>query len=191
MIISFEGIDQSGKATQAELLRRHFESSGVPVKKVSFPRYTETCGELIASYLRGDLELSPVSAQLLYELDRYMAQDELRYNGVTILDRYQLSGLVYAAAHGLPLQWCLTLQEFQVHADITFLLDISPEVSFQRKLDGRDRYEQDIDFLTEVRKIYLSIAQGWPGIVIIDASRSIEEIAEEIVSKANYPWGLL
>jgi dTMP kinase len=51
-LISFEGVDFSGKSTQAELLRQHLDDSGCKVKLIKFPHRESTTGKLLDSYLR-------------------------------------------------------------------------------------------------------------------------------------------
>ena len=66
LLIAFEGLDQSGKQTQAELLRDRFVGQGRDVKLLSFPDYDTPIGNEIANALRGDRHYAPDLMQLLY-----------------------------------------------------------------------------------------------------------------------------
>ena len=70
-LIAFEGLDQSGKQTQAELLRDALKADGHKARLVSFPDYGTSIGEEIARALQGEREYGPDVMQLLYVANRY------------------------------------------------------------------------------------------------------------------------
>ena len=104
--IAIEGIDGSGKHTQAEWLGRAFAARGIPCVPFSFPRYGSSFGKLIASFLNGEFgSLEAIDAHLsalLYAGDRFEAKPELEAAlaaGKTILaDRYVASNLAHQTA---------------------------------------------------------------------------------------------
>ena len=104
--IAIEGIDGSGKHTQAEWLGRAFAARGIPYVPFSFPRYGSSFGKLIASFLNGEFgRLDAIDAHLsalLYAGDRFEAKPELEAAlaaGKTILtDRYVASNLAHQTA---------------------------------------------------------------------------------------------
>lgn len=107
ILISFEGIDGSGKGTQASLLKDRLMSEGVPVDLISFPRYGGTVyGRLVGQYLNGDFgnldEIDPRAAALLYAGDRLESKDalieSLCSHHVVILDRYVNSNVAHQAS---------------------------------------------------------------------------------------------
>src|SRR4051812_50198442 len=71
LLIAFEGLDQSGKQTQAELLRDRLKQDGRKARLVSFPDYGTSIGEEIARALTGEREYGPDVMQLLYVANRY------------------------------------------------------------------------------------------------------------------------
>ena len=71
MLIAFEGLDQSGKQTQAELLRDRLKQDGRKARLVSFPDYATSIGEEIARALQGERDYGPDVMQLLYVANRY------------------------------------------------------------------------------------------------------------------------
>src|SRR5437016_13049451 len=115
-LIAFEGLDQSGKQTQAELLRDWLKREGHKARLVSFPDYATSIGEEIARALQGEREYGPDVMQLLYVANRYERKsDLLRWiDGGLILvsDRYTASSIAYGQALGLDPGWLRDLQKF-------------------------------------------------------------------------------
>ena len=79
---------------------------------------------------------------------------------VLICDRYLASSVAYGEAQGLDPAWLLEIQRHLPQPDLTFLLDIAPEVSAKRKTADRDRYERDLALLGRVRTSYLRMAKN-------------------------------
>ncbi len=108
-LIAFEGLDQSGKQTQAEMLRDHLKAEGQKARLVSFPDYGTSIGEEIARALQGEREYGPDVMQILYVANRYERKpDLLRWlDGGLILvsDRYMASSIAYGEAQGLDAEW--------------------------------------------------------------------------------------
>ena len=155
LLIAFEGLDQSGKQTQAELLRDHLKANGHRVRLLSFPDYGTSIGEEIARALQGERDYGADVMQLLYVANRYERKDEIRQwieGGLIIIcDRYRASSVAYGEAFDLDPSWLTDMQKYLPAPDITFLLDISPEVSARRKTNDRDKYERDLALLARVR----------------------------------------
>jgi dTMP kinase len=184
-LIAFEGLDQSGKQTQAELLRDRLKQEGRKARLVSFPDYATSIGEEIARALQGEREYEPDVMQLLYIANRYERKpDLLRWlNGGLMLvsDRYTASSIAYGEAFGLDAGWLFDLQKFLPPAWLTVFLDIAPETAIQRKATDRDRYERDLAMQTRVRESYRRLATGenW---IVLDGERPKDVIADEVFS---------
>ena len=159
LLVAFEGLDQSGKQTQAELLRDRLISNGRRVRLLSFPDYQTVIGAEIGRALRGERHYTADVMQLLYVANRYEFKDEIlrvTESGTIILcDRYLASSVAYGEAQGLDAEWLTDIQKYLPQPDITFLLDIAPEVSATRKTSDRDKYERDLSLLSRVRSSYL------------------------------------
>jgi dTMP kinase len=183
LLIAFEGLDQSGKQTQAELLRERLTSSGRAVQLLSFPDYQTVIGAEIGRALRGEREYTADVMQLLYVANRYEWKGEIvraKASGTIVLcDRYLASSVAYGEAQGLDRAWLTDIQKYLPQPDISFLLDIPPDVSARRKTVDRDRYERDLSLLSRVRSSYLrqSDAEGW---VRLDAARTPDAIAADV-----------
>ena len=183
-LIAFEGLDQSGKQTQAELLRDHLKAQGRKARLVSFPDYGTSIGEEIARALSNERDYGPDVMQLLYVANRYEKKsDLLRWlDGGLILvsDRYTASSVAYGEALGLDQAWLSDMQKFLPPAAMTILLDIAPETAVKRKSLDRDRYERDLAMQGRVRESYhrQAAAQGW---IVLDGERAKDEIAADVI----------
>jgi dTMP kinase len=183
LLIAFEGLDQSGKQTQAEMLRDRLREDGRKSRLVSFPDYATSIGEEIARALAGEREYGADVMQLLYIANRYERKPDLQrwLDGGLILvsDRYTASSIAYGEAFGLDAPWLVEAQKFLPPAALTIFLDINPETAVQRKAAGRDRYERDLAMQKRVRESYTRLAakEGW---VVLDGERSKEVIAGEV-----------
>jgi dTMP kinase len=182
LLIAFEGLDQSGKQTQAEMLRDRLVDTGRLVRLLSFPAYDTAIGSEIGKALQGDRDYGPDVMQLLYVANRYewkpQMERELQRGTVLICDRYLASSVAYGEALGLDPAWLLDMQKYLPQPDLTFLLDIEPGVSARRKTADRDRYERDLALLGRVRDSYLRHASG--GWVRLDATRERDSVAADV-----------
>src|SRR6185295_6390619 len=164
MLIVFEGLDQSGKQTQAERLRDWLKQGGRKARLVAFPDYGTTIGEEIARALQGERDYEPDVMQLLYVANRYERRLDLeRWLGgglVLVADRYVASSIAYGEAQGLDAGWPTEIQRFLPPATLTILLDIAPETAIERKAVDRDRYERDLAMQNRVRESYHRQAAG-------------------------------
>jgi dTMP kinase len=182
LLIAFEGLDQSGKQTQAELLRDRLVEAGRLVRLLSFPAYDTAIGSEIERALRGDRDYGSDVMQLLYVANRYewkpQIARELARGTVLVCDRYLSSSVAYGEAQGLDRAWLIDVQKYLPQPDLTVLLDIEPEVSARRKTTDRDRYERDLALLARVRTSYLhQVSAGW---IRIDADRDRDAVAAEV-----------
>ncbi len=181
-LIVFEGLDQSGKQTQAERLRDRLRADGYRARLLSFPDYGTSIGEEIARALQGEREYGADVMQLLYVANRYERKDEmlawLQGDITLICDRYVSSSLAYGEAQGLDPVWLIEIQKFLPEPDLTVLLDINPETAVQRKSTERDKYERDLTLLSHVRESYQrQVTDSW---IKIDGERPVDEVAEDI-----------
>lgn len=183
MIVAFEGLDQSGKETQARHLRARIEQDGRKVHSLSFPDYDTPIGQEISKALAGEREFGPDVMQLLYVANRceYRPKIEMWMNGggVVVCDRYRASSIAYGEAQGLDPAWLEEIQRYLPKPTLTVLLDIAPETAVQRKSTGRDRYERDLSLLARVRESYRRQAQqsDW---VLIDGEMGKDDVRAAI-----------
>jgi dTMP kinase len=185
-LIAFEGLDQSGKQTQGELLRDRLKQEGHKARLVSFPDYATSIGEELARALQGEREYGPDVMQLLYIANRYERKsDLLRWlegGLILVCDRYMASSIAYGEAQGLDGGWLTEIQRFLPPASLTLVLDIAPETAVKRKAIDRDRYERDLALQTRVRQSYLDQAAAADDWVLLDGERARDDIAADVFS---------
>jgi len=186
ILIAFEGLDQSGKETQAARLRERFAEAGRVVRALSFPDYDTPIGREIRAALDGHRDFAPDTLQLLYIANRHEYREAietwLAAGDVVVCDRYRASSIAYGDAQGLDAAWLRDTQRHLPEPAVIFLLDIAPEEAVRRKAHGRDKFERDLPLLSRVRESYRrqADAEEWE---VIDGERSMEEIEADIVQR--------
>ena len=189
-IFSFEGIEGVGKSTQINLLKEYLENSGYSTEILREPGSTIT-GESIRSILLDSKEnLSSESELLLMFAARAQLISEKVNNSnsdIILFDRFYDASLAYQGfGRNLPIDFIHSLITFINCPEprLTFLLDISVQDSFERKVnDVKDRIESaGNEFFQKVREGYLEIAKNnQKRIKVIDAMQSIDDINKSII----------
>ena len=185
MLIVFEGLDQSGKETQARQLRTRLQQDKRTVRALSFPDYETPIGRELRHALDGERDFGPEVMQLLYIANRFEHKPRLVHwleaGDLIVCDRYRASSVAYGEAQGLDVTWLEEMQRHLPQPTVTVLLDIHPETAAARKQVNRDRYERDLVMLARVRDSYLRQAAegGW---VTVDAQQSREAVAEAVMA---------
>jgi dTMP kinase len=185
ILIAFEGLDQSGKQTQAELVRDQVTARGRACRLLSFPDYTTAIGAEIGRALHGEREYGADVMQLLYVANRYERRPDiarwLEAGDVLVCDRYVASSVAYGEAQGLDPRWLGDVQRFLPQPDLTILLDIAPETAVGRKAKGRDRYERDLPLLSRVRDSYRRQAEQalW---LRLDGERPRDAVSADVLT---------
>lgn len=188
MIISFEGVDGSGKSTQIDLLRQKLQSNGQQVDVFREPGGTELSETIRAILLNPDFEIDPVTELLLFSAARsqLIAQKvrPLEAEGhVIILDRYYDSTTAYQGfgRESVPLESIKHINELASHRlepDLTFYLRISIAQATERTANQKkDRMERSGDlFYEKVIKGFDYLAESEKRFKRIDASKDPDEI---------------
>ena len=178
-----EGIDQSGKNTQSEILLRRFEDEGYRANLLSFPNYKTRIGKLIKSFLSGKISYPPEVRHMLLSANRWETKSELenhlKKGFALVCNRYSQSNIPYGVANGLDRKWLEALDDGLPKPDAVILIDISPKMSLARKGKERDLHEKDLNFLNKVRENYLRLAeeQNW---ITVDGERNVEKVSRDI-----------
>jgi dTMP kinase len=193
-LIAFEGLDQSGKQTQAERLLDAFRRLGREAEFLTFPEYSTHLGEEIGRALRGERDYQPDTLQLLYIANRFEFRPQittwLQRGAMVVCDRYLASSIAYGEAQGVDAQWLADTQRFLPQPSLTLFMDMTPEVSLTRKQADRDKFERDMPLLRRVRDSYIrqSKADGW---VTINAERDKDAVTADVISAVRARLGLL
>lgn len=194
LFITFEGTDGSGKTTQIKLLQEYMrtkERQVVLSREPGGTRVSEIIRDIILE--PDNKEIVPLTEMILYAASRAQHVAEvidpaIRAGKIVICDRYVDSSYAYqGGGRGMDLKIIADVNRIAINGtvpDITFFLDIDPEISIRRRINstGADRIEQEkLDFHRRVYDGYKKLSILYPDrIKTIDATRSIEEISTQI-----------
>lgn len=190
--IVFEGLDGSGRTTQAELLKSRLEENDDRRVYLTREPSDGPVGNLIRLALRRRITLDPKAMALLFAADRidHLAWEiiEKRSQDVTVIcDRYYLSSFAYQLldAPG-DLDWLERINAKAVSPDLTIMIDVSAEVCMERIQRRGEHIElfEELECLRAVRENYLSLARGprrqSDAIFVVDGNQSRERVHAEV-----------
>ena len=187
MFIAFEGLDGSGSSTQSRMLAEKLREHGHSALLTKEPTSDTYIGRMIKDILQHKWECGPEGLQLLFSADRAdhlknTIEPALQSGQIAITDRYFFSTIAYGSLALDDWDWLKSLSKNFRIPDVTFLLKLDPEACIQR-IAGRggdfELFEQR-EKLEKIWKGYEKLAREYPDIKITDASRNIEDVAEEI-----------
>ncbi|MCM1315011.1 MAG: deoxynucleoside kinase [Alistipes senegalensis] len=209
-LIVIEGLDGSGKHTQAVRLYEYIQSAGKAVKLVSFPDYESPSSSLVKMYLAGDFgknadSVNPYAASTFYAVDRFASfrtkwHDFYENGGIVIADRYTTSNAVHQCAKLPPEQWDSFIEwltEFEYRyigipePDMVIYLRTDTGVSqklmserYNSDESKKDIHERDMEYLTRSQRSadYCAEKMHWYTIQCSQngVMRSVKSIAAEI-----------
>ena len=199
MFISIEGSEGAGKSTQAQLLSHWLKDKGIQHLLTKEPGtvISKECQQIRELILNPDNHIAPRTEFFLYLADRAQHVEKvimpaLEANCWVVSDRYIDSTKVYQGiARGLGLEAITPMLDYasqKLMPDITFVLDIPPEIGVGRarksntEFEGGDRMEREgLDFHIKLRQGFLQLARTDKRYMVLDATKSIEELHTEIV----------
>ena len=190
MFVSFEGVDWSGKSTQAELLAAWLREQGRTVVTTREPGGTPLAEGVRQLVLHGS-DMAGWAEAALYAASRadnaaHVIRPALERGQDVVCDRYLDSSVAYQGiARGLGREQVRDLSLLVTEGllpDRTFLVLLDPDDAFARSGDHHDRIEREgVEFMRRVDEAYRTLAQAEPErIVALDGARPAETIAEEI-----------
>lgn len=210
-LIVFEGIDGSGKETQASLLENKLKQQGKEVMHISFPDYGSQSSALVKMYLHGDFgsdpgDVNPYASSLFYAVDRFASfrtkwRNFYENGGIVIADRYTTSNMVHQMTkYNEPdkrkefLRWLEEIEYVKLELprpDMVILLDIPLAISENlvreraKKGGSMDIHEQNLAYLRKCHAGYEELTElyGWNRIFCTENGvlRSMEDINEDIM----------
>ena len=192
-LITFEGIDGSGKSTQIKLLESEFEKRGIAYQTFREPGGTRL-SEIIRDILldKANIELSSNAESLLFAAARGQLTSEqikpaINRGKIVICDRFSDSTLAYQGyGRGVDvknLQLMNKIATGDLNPDLTFILDIDPLLASDRRNAGKaDRMESSgANFFIKIRQGYHQIAkENKSRCILIDGEKSKLDISKEI-----------
>jgi dTMP kinase len=195
MFVSFEGVDGSGKTTQARLLERHLAALGREVVATREPGGTEL-GERVRALLLDGPQISPWAEAALFAAARAEHAEEvirpaLERGADVVCDRFIDSSLAYQGiARGLGLERVLELNLTVLGGllpDRTFVLAVDATAAAGRREGEPDRIEQEGDrFQAEVGRAYEELAERFPDRVeLLDGSLPPEQLAAAVQARVE------
>ena len=207
-LIVLEGLDGSGKATQAKRLAAALAAEGRLVREITFPNYASDSSALVRMYLAGQFGARPddvnaYAASSFYAVDRYAGYkaDWGRFyeeGGILIADRYTTSNAVHQCSKLPPEEWEQFLHwlfDYEFHLlglpapDCVIYLQVDPAVSqklMTQRYHGdeskKDVHEKDVEYLARSRRAaeFCAAHLGWQTVPCTcgDGMRSVEEIGQ-------------
>ena len=211
-LIVIEGLDGSGKATQAKRLYESLEKQGRNVRKITFPDYESNSSALVKMYLAGEFGKDPsavnaYAASTFFAVDRYASfksnwGDFYHNGGIVIADRYTTSNAVHQCSKLPEDQWAAYLQwlfdfEYRLMGipapDSVIYLQVDPVVSQQLMHDRyqgddskKDIHESNTSYLnrSQLAAQYCAETLGWKTVHCVrdGQMRDIDDIAKEVLS---------
>ena len=194
MFVSLEGIDGSGKSTQARLLA---EALGAETVAIREPGGTEAAERIRTLLADPDVALDPMAELLLFlaaraDLTERVIRPALEAGRDVVADRFSDSSIAYqGAARGLGVGEVIGLCETATDGlwpDLTMLLKVDPEVGLGRA-EGEDRFESEgLELQRAVAEAYDEIAViASDRVVVIDANGSVDDVHARILEAVREP----
>jgi dTMP kinase len=186
LFIVIDGPDGSGISTQVELLGKWLKELGKKVITTKEPT-SGIIGGIIRAVLKHEWETDQMTLQLLFSADRahHLKKEiipALKKGYIVISDRYILSTYCFGTIDGINLDWLRSVNSQFVKPNLTIILDVPPEVSLVRIKRSRAIIElfEDVKKLRRIRENFKRLSKEFPNTFVIDATKSIEEVHEEI-----------
>ena len=188
VLIAIEGLDGSGKTTHARILNENLRRYGYNSEYTKEPSIGKIGSFIQSMILYGNIMTEPTVEALLFAADRVdhiksFVEPSLRQGRIIISDRYVYSSLAYQGARGVDLKWLRNINEFAPKADISFYIDVPPEVALSRKRGTKSVFER-LDFQTRVRNIYLEFARA-KELHLISGNNPLNRVQEELLSSVE------
>lgn len=200
MFICFEGIDGSGKSTQAKLLADYFQQQNKTVYLTAQPT-KHTIGKLIREAFSKKIALQEPTIAALFAADRLEhilnVEDgiiyQLQNQKVVICDRYYFSSYAYHSVH-VPMQWVIESNKLAAQLckpTATIFINVNAEAAWQRIQQNRTSTElyETKENLEKVYHNYIkafNILKENENVVIINGNQSIEAVHIEVINAISH-----
>ena len=199
LFISFEGIDGSGKSTQAKLLAEALENAGHDVVLTREPGGSPGAEEIRALVLQGDPDRWSAETELLLftaarrdHMER-LIKPALAEGKIVITDRFADSTRMYQGMRSGDLRATVdALHDLMIgcEPDVTFLIDMDPDMGLSRAKGrgGKEERFEDFgaDLQRQMRQGFLKLAKDAPDrIRLVDGNRDMHDVAKDVLALAH------
>lgn len=185
--IVIEGLDGSGQSTQTSLLRDFLIEKGEQILTTKEPTKDSEAGKKIRQILDEKTKEDPAELQKLFAEDRKehlekVISPALKEGKWVISDRYFYSTFAFGCSDGLDLNWLIKINDNFLTPDITFILDVSPEVCINRieKRNTKKTLFEKREKMVKILEIYKTLPQRFPEAILIKGEKPIQEVFENI-----------
>ena len=185
VFICLEGIDASGKSTQARWLVRNLRRRGFDAIYTTEPSDGEI-GKFIKRYvLQRKRRIPAVVEALLFAVDRIdhvesKIERALESGKIVVSDRYVYSSLAYQGAAGLDVGWIKQVNKMALTPDLAIYIDVPPEVVVKR-MKRRRSVMETLETQRRVRGVYMQLVRE-KRLVLIDGNRPAREVVQNILA---------
>lgn len=187
MFFVIEGIDGSGKSTQAKLISKYISSKGKRVTVTHEPT-SGFVGKMIKEVLREEVDADTLTLQMLFIADRAdhlnkFVRPNISDGKIVISDRYFFSTIAFGGATGLDTRWLINIFDKFLMPNAVFFIDVKPQIAMKRlALRGEKREKHDCKkILEKTRSQYIKLKKRYKNYFVINGNRSIKEVNEDIV----------
>ena len=193
MFITFEGGEGAGKTTQINILKKYLEDQGLEVIITREPGGVTSAENIRAVIF--DNEIDPITETMLYAAARrehYIKKIKpaLDAGKIVICDRFIDSSIVYQGiVRSVGVDLVENINKYvinNIEPDLTIFFDLDPEIGLKRvslRNEQMNRFDKEsLDFHLKVRKGYKLLSKTRNRFVLIDASKSIEEVTKQIIN---------
>jgi dTMP kinase len=187
VFICVEGLDGSGKTTQAQILTERL-SNEYSVVYTAEPSRGKTGTFIRECCLYEEKRLPTVVEALLFAADRVEhVENEIKpalaEGEVVICDRYLYSSLAYQGSAGLNLSWIKKINSYALKPDFAVFIDVPPERVLER-LQRKKSVMETLEIQRKVREVYMKfVSQG--ELLLVDGDKPKEEVADMLLSKVQ------
>jgi dTMP kinase len=185
--ICIEGLDASGKTTQARRLVRNLRQRGFEAVYTTEPSSGEIGRFIRARILQRRKRVPSVVEALLFAVDRIdhverMIKPALQEGKVVVCDRYVFSSIAYQGAAGLNTKWIEEINRSALPPDLAIYLDVPPEVVVRRMKRKRSVMER-LQVQRRVREVYMKLVESG-RLTPVDGNRPADEVSKSILEVA-------
>lgn len=187
VFICIEGLDASGKTTQARRLVRNLQRRGFEVMYTTEPSPGEI-GEFIRNYVLRRRKRVPIEVEaLLFAVDRVdhvqrRVKPALENGKIVVSDRYVYSSLAYQGAAGLDLNWIEEINQSSLTPDLAIYIDVPPEVIIKRMRWRKKSVMEKLEVQRKVREVYMKLVDE-RRLVLVDGNRPAYDVSRDILAK--------